>query len=61
VSPPDASLGAAASKEEPLGPGVGADVEVTDDGMLRREVDGKEVVVPKDEVVMGVEEEAKGL
>lgn len=56
VSPPDASLVAATSSAEPLGPGVGTDVKVTDEGMLKREIGGKEVVVPKDEVVLGLEE-----
>lgn len=56
ISESDPSLVAAVTEAEPLGPGVGSDVEMTEEGMLKRQVDGKEVVVPKDEVAMGVEE-----
>lgn len=44
------------TQEEPLGPGVSADTHVTIDGMLEKEVDGKRIVVPQDEIIRGVEE-----
>jgi SIT4-associating protein SAP185/190 len=56
ISPPDPSLIAAATEEEPLGPGVTRDTEVTPAGTLRKEVDGEVVEVPADEVALGVEE-----
>ena len=55
-SPPDKSLLQAVSKDAPLGPGVSADTRLTDDGMVEREIDGKNVRVPADEIIMGVEE-----
>lgn len=60
ISPSQASgpssLVSAASHEQPLGPGVSEDVGVTNDGMLVREIDGREITVPKDEIAMGVAE-----
>jgi hypothetical protein len=55
-SPPDASLLQATSPEEPLGPGVSKDAELTAGGMVSREVDGHVVTVPADEIVLGVED-----
>jgi len=59
ISPPDKTLIAAASVDEPLGPGVSGDTHVTSEGMLERIVDGEKIVVPQDEIVRGVEEAEK--
>jgi SIT4-associating protein SAP185/190 len=56
ISPPDPSLIAAATEDAPLGPGVSPDTQVTPSGTLRKEVDGRMVEVPADEVALGVEE-----
>ncbi|ORY35642.1 SIT4 phosphatase-associated protein-domain-containing protein [Naematelia encephala] len=59
-SPPDSALFAATSPDEPLGPGVNStDTKITPEGMLERQVAGEKIVVPQDEVVLGVEEERK--
>lgn len=56
-NPPDPALKAAANEEEPLGPGVSKDTEITDEGMLKKRTEeGGEVVVPMDEVALGVDE-----
>lgn len=54
-SPPEASLIQATSPDEPLGPGVSKDTTVTEEGLVQREVDGKTITVPADEIVRGVE------
>nr|XP_019011578.1 uncharacterized protein I206_03680 [Kwoniella pini CBS 10737]OCF50359.1 hypothetical protein I206_03680 [Kwoniella pini CBS 10737] len=53
-SPPDPSLVAAASEDSPLGPGVSPDTKINH-GLLEREVDGKMVRVPQDEIVEAIE------
>jgi SIT4-associating protein SAP185/190 len=55
-SPPDSSLVQATSPDAPLGPGVSKDAELTEGGMVSREVDGHVVTVPADEIVRGVED-----
>lgn len=56
ISPPDPALIAAATEDEPLGPGVSGDTEIKG-GMLERTMeDGAVVKVPQDEIVRGVEE-----
>ncbi|WRT68522.1 uncharacterized protein IL334_005499 [Kwoniella shivajii] len=54
-SPPNPSLIAAATEESPLGPGVSPDTKITDRGMLQRQVNGKTVTVPQDEIVEAIE------
>ena len=56
-SPPEASLVQATSPDAPLGPGVSRDAELTEEGMVSREVDGQVITVPADEIVRGVEQE----
>jgi len=46
----------ASTTDEPLGPGVSRDTHMNSGGMLEKEVDGKTVQVPADEIVRGVEE-----
>nr|XP_018261596.1 uncharacterized protein I303_06036 [Kwoniella dejecticola CBS 10117]OBR83754.1 hypothetical protein I303_06036 [Kwoniella dejecticola CBS 10117] len=53
-SPPDPSLISAASEDSPLGPGVSPDTKINH-GLLEREVDGKVVRVPQDEIVEAIE------
>jgi hypothetical protein len=55
-SPPDSSLVQATSPDAPLGPGVSRDAELTEEGMVSREVDGQVITVPADEIVRGVED-----
>jgi hypothetical protein len=55
-SPPDSSLVQATSPDAPLGPGVSKDAELTEEGMVSREVDGQVITVPADEIVRGVED-----
>lgn len=55
-SPPDSSLVQATSPDAPLGPGVSKDAELTESGMVSREVDGQVITVPADEIVRGVED-----
>jgi SIT4-associating protein SAP185/190 len=56
ISPPDPALIAAATEDEPLGPGVSGDTHIRG-GMLERRMDDGEIVqVPQDEVVRGVED-----
>ncbi|WVQ72127.1 hypothetical protein IAR50_001672 [Cryptococcus sp. DSM 104548] len=57
-SPPDPALIAAATQDSPLGPGVSSDTKITEDGLLEREVDGKQVRVPQDEIVEAIERNA---
>ncbi|OCF31525.1 SIT4-associating protein/190 [Kwoniella heveanensis BCC8398] len=57
-SPPDPSLIAAATEESPLGPGVSPDTHITNDGLLEREVGGKMIRVPQDEIVEAIERKA---
>ncbi|WVQ95068.1 hypothetical protein IAU59_002160 [Kwoniella sp. CBS 9459] len=57
-SPPDPSLIAAATEESPLGPGVSPDTHITNDGLLEREVAGKTIRVPQDEIVEAIERKA---
>ncbi|KAK6910784.1 hypothetical protein I203_104816 [Kwoniella mangroviensis CBS 8507] len=54
-SPPDPSLIAAATEDSPLGPGVSPDTKITDHGLLEREVDGRKIRVPQDEIVEAIE------
>nr|XP_019044808.1 hypothetical protein I302_06722 [Kwoniella bestiolae CBS 10118]OCF23738.1 hypothetical protein I302_06722 [Kwoniella bestiolae CBS 10118] len=54
-SPPDPSLIAAATEDSPLGPGVSPDTKITNQGLLEREVDGKKIRVPQDEIVEAIE------
>ncbi|KAK4687361.1 hypothetical protein P7C73_g2753, partial [Tremellales sp. Uapishka_1] len=56
ISPPEPHLVAAATEEDPLGPGVSGDTTITPDGMLQREIDGEMVTVPQDEVARGIED-----
>ncbi|WWC90494.1 uncharacterized protein L201_005430 [Kwoniella dendrophila CBS 6074] len=56
-SPPDPSVISAATKESPLGPGVSKDTTITKDGLLSKTVDGKEIHVPKDEIIEAIESE----
>ena len=56
-NPPDPALIAATNDAEPLGPGVSKDTRITEGGMLKKQTDsGEEVVVPMDEVALGVDE-----
>jgi len=55
-SPPESSLVQATSPDAPLGPGVSRDAELTEEGMVSREVDGQMITVPADEIVRGVED-----
>jgi hypothetical protein len=55
-SPPDSTLVQATSPDAPLGPGVSRDAELTEEGMVSREVDGQVITVPADEIVRGVED-----
>jgi SIT4-associating protein SAP185/190 len=55
-SPPEPSLIQASTKEEPLGPGVSPDTQITSDGMLSKEVNGETLVVPADEVARSVDD-----
>lgn len=55
-TPPDSSLVQATSPDAPLGPGVSRDAELTEEGMVTREVDGQTITVPADEIVRGVGE-----
>ncbi|WVF67561.1 hypothetical protein IAT40_002319 [Kwoniella sp. CBS 6097] len=57
-SPPDPSLIAAATEESPLGPGVSPDTHITNDGLLEREVGGRMIRVPQDEIVEAIERKA---
>ncbi|ODO11173.1 hypothetical protein I350_01777 [Cryptococcus amylolentus CBS 6273] len=57
-SPPDPALIAAATQDSPLGPGVSPDTKITEDGLLEREVNGKQVRVPQDEIVEAIERNA---
>jgi SIT4-associating protein SAP185/190 len=50
ISPPDPSLLTATSADEPLGHGVSSDTTVRDDGLLERQLDGKKILVPQDEI-----------
>jgi SIT4-associating protein SAP185/190 len=50
ISPPDPSLLTATSADEPLGHGVSSDTTVRDDGLLERQIDGKKILVPQDEI-----------
>ncbi len=55
ISPPDPALIAAATEESPLGPGVTSNTHITSQGMLEKDVEGKKITVPADEIVRGVE------
>lgn len=55
-NPPDPALIHATNEQEPLGPGVSKDTQITEDGMLKKQTEGGEVVVPMDEVALGVDE-----
>ena len=55
-SSPNPALSAAATPDAPLGPGVHPDAQLTEDGMVEREIDGKMVKVPADEIVRSVED-----
>ncbi len=50
ISPPDPSLLEATSPDEPFGHGVSPDVKLREDGLLSREIDGKIILVPQDEI-----------
>lgn len=56
MSPPDPHLIQATSVEKPLGPGVSSDTHLTQDGMLQKEVNGETIIVPGDEIILGVED-----
>ncbi|KAK0549683.1 hypothetical protein OC845_003021 [Tilletia horrida] len=50
----DSTAANATDPNSPLGPGVAPDTELTSEGMLKRVIDGREVVAPLDEVAVAV-------
>jgi hypothetical protein len=52
ISPPDPTLVRATDDDEPLGHGVSADTTVEQGGMLKREIGGRTVTVPQDDIAL---------
>lgn len=53
-SPPEASLLLATNPSEPLGPGVAPEARLNEEGLVEREVEGRKLQVPADEIALGV-------
>ena len=50
ISPPDPTLVRATDAQEPFGHGVSVDTKVRDDGKLVRNINGREVTAPQDDI-----------